>query len=560
MSDNEFAAVYNDVERYKTIAAVAAKLGIAKKTVKNKAADFRKRRLAGAHVPELISRAISVNGEDKPEIGGVIHYRPAVEVDVTPRGGVKRFIVTSAQNNTYLHEAAWNNLLALAKEYGARMLVSRHSYVKKLHGSEVKPDTDKSSDSERQWYDDRIKPFVCDERVRLAPGLVFCGEMNILPTATQPLSGLATYTGRDSGIFPHPKLAMESIPSGRFEGTKFNFTTGTVTQRNYIAKKTGLKAEFHHTYGGLLVEVDRNGDWWVRQLMARDSDGAICDLDLLATGGKIVRNQTIEAITWGDIHVARLDKTNAKLAWFGRGSMIDVLKPKYQFMHDILDFRARNGHTFKKNLIHDRFAAYVEGHDSVEQEIRDVAAFLERTQRPFCKTVVVDSNHDEFMLEWLRIGDYRNDPVNAIYFLEAQLAVYKSIEENGGRGSMNMLKWAIERELKEEAEKYRFLNLDEQFIISRDVVPGGIDCGMHGHLGPNGARGTAWNIARMGRAANVGHHHSAGIYDMVWVSGITGEMDQGYNRGPGSWSATHILNYGIGTRSMVTCWNSKWRA
>jgi hypothetical protein len=61
---------------------------------------------------------------------------------------------------------------------------------------------------------------------------------------------------------------MKSVASVKSDPTKFNWTTGTVTLRNYIQKKAGQKAEFHHCYGALLVEVDSTGAWGVRQLLA----------------------------------------------------------------------------------------------------------------------------------------------------------------------------------------------------------------------------------------------------------------------------------------------------
>jgi hypothetical protein len=83
--------------------------------------------------------------------------------------------------------------------------------------------------------------------------------MNILPTAVNPLAGLETYTHRKSAIFPHAKVALRSIATMQGEGTKFNYTTGTVTLKNYIQKKEGIKAEHHHRYAALVVEVNHDG-------------------------------------------------------------------------------------------------------------------------------------------------------------------------------------------------------------------------------------------------------------------------------------------------------------
>jgi len=123
----------------------------------------------------------------------------------------------------------------------------------------------------------------------------------------RPLSGLETYTGRDSAIVPHAKITMESVASGKHEATKFNYTTGAVTQRNYIQKKAGQRGEQQHSYGGLIVEVDSEGNWYVRQLEAEEASGEVRDLTLRFLPDGRVERSNIEAIVWGDIHEARMD-------------------------------------------------------------------------------------------------------------------------------------------------------------------------------------------------------------------------------------------------------------
>ena len=489
--------------------------------------------------------------DERPLFAGRVNEREIETRPLPKKDVIHRFILTCAQNNTEVNQRVWDNLLDLAEYYQAEVMVSTFTYNKAAYGSKaVKKGTKKASDGEDMWYDPQIEPYISDGPVEVAPGLIWCGEMNILPTASRPLSGLQVYTGRKSGIFPHVKVAMDSIASGKHEPTKFNFTTGTITKRNYIQKKEGLKAEFHHVYGALIAEVDAQGRWYVRQLNA-DSKGVIYDLDVCVDDGEITTGNRVKSIVWGDIHVATIDKDVSQLAW-GEDGMMDYLQPEEQFMHDLVDFRARNGHTFKKGLIHDRFAAYVMGHDSVSAEMQTTAEFLDWSTRDWCKTVVVNSNHDHFFEEWLRIGDYRNDPINAIYFLEAQLQIYQSLLFNP-RDATNMTQWALER-VNGVREDILFLRQDQSHVLL------GIEHGMHGHLGPNGSRGTPGNLARMGRKLNRGHEHSAGIHDGVYTAGITGENDQGYNKGPSSWSPSHIVTYANGKRAIYTIWNGKYKA
>ena len=155
---------------------------------------------------------------------------------------IKRYILTAAQNNTHVDSRVWNNLLALREYYDARLMVGTYTYNKKSLGAKgAKRKTSKEQDSNVEWWDTVIEPYVADQGEELAPGLEWCGEMQILPTASDPLSGMQGYTGRHSSIFPHAKITMSSVPSGQNELTKLMYTTGAVTAANYIQKKAGLK-------------------------------------------------------------------------------------------------------------------------------------------------------------------------------------------------------------------------------------------------------------------------------------------------------------------------------
>ena len=499
---------------------------------------------------------------------GRVYALSSLVMAVPPKHRVSTYLLTCAQNDTRLHEPLWENLQVLADHYDAQIMVARFTYDKRGQAAQLdkKVAIGKTSGAKAQdmVWDNRI-PVECfaDDRVELAPGLLWCGEQNISPTAIRPLSGLEAYTGRKSGIFPHVKLAMESVATHKGEGTKFNYTTGTVTQRNYIQRKAGLKAEFHHCYGALLVEVDSDGTWFCRQINA-DSEGTVHDVDVRVEKGVLATGNHVEAINWGDIHAIQTSPQVDRLAW-GEGGIFEVLGPKYQFMHDLLDFRARNHHELKDP--HKMFERHVQGQDDVAREVRLTAEWLaeKAALSRECQTVVVHSNHDAALERWLRETDFRQDPLNAEFYLKAQLAKYCAIRD--GDTNFDMLEWACQNALGlEGAEDYRlesetikFLRKDESFIICPDAN-GGVECGMHGHLGPHGSRGSAGAFARMGRKSNVGHTHRAGIVDGVYTAGTSSELDLGYNVGPGAWSWTHVVTYPNGKRALYTMYGGKWRA
>ena len=493
--------------------------------------------------------------KEKPVVKGRVRAKATPKVPLPKKGKIKRYIFTCAQNNTKLFDAGWASLKLVAKHYHAEIVVAKFKYNKAAHNKGRKPGTPSAIDS-GEWYDPRIEKYVNDGRLQVAPGLVWCGELNILPTAVRPLSGLEAYTGRASSIVPHVKIAMESVASGKSEATKLLYTTGTITQRNYIQRKEGQKAEFHHCYGGLLVEVNSEGAWWCRQLNA-DSDGVIYDLNKMFDGSSklVSAGVHVAAINWGDIHESEMDPKNFAACW-GIGGMVEALSPKVQLFHDTLNFKPRNHHD--RGNAHLSYRKFVERKESVATEIDRAACFLlDRRTESGSDIVVVDSNHDRALERWLLEADYKSDPVNAVFFLEAQLAKYKSIRDR--KEGFHLLEWAVKHVRGVGPTTARFLREDESFIIC-PKAGGGVECGMHGHLGPNGARGNARAFARMGRKANVGHSHTAGILDGIYTAGTSSLMDLGYNSGPSSWSHSHIVTYPNGKRAIITVWMGKWKA
>jgi hypothetical protein len=480
-------------------------------------------------------------------------------------GEIKRYIITSAQNNTNLHTQLWENLEAFAEYHNAEILVGRYTYQKSgLNSGGDKADFMSGAKRETLYGADtiawapEIADYITDERVQLAPGLVWCGEWQRSPTTKRPLTGFETYTGRNSGIFPHSKFEMNSVASAKNEPAKFNYTTGTVTMRNYIVKGAGLQATFHHGYGALLVEVDDTGAWWVRQLNA-ESDGTFYDLDLQVKDGKVTGGHRPAGITFGDLHEEELDPVVDEV----NDHLLGWLGPYNAFYHDLLSFVSRNHHESK-----DPFAKYqrhVNGQGDVRREVRNAVSYLVRKAERFEDThhVVVDSNHDRALERWLRESDWREDPLNMEFFMEAALAKIKAMKYDR---SFHMLRYWFETmsmqfsdDIPEEfspLENVQFLDEDDSYVICEDAN-GGIECAMHGHLGVNGARGSAASFAKMGRKANVGHSHSAGILDGIYTSGTSSVLNLSYARGPGSWSQTHTLTYPNGKRALLTIWHGK---
>lgn len=466
------------------------------------------------------------------------------------------YILTCAQNNTEVHMPTWLNLLALAKHEEAKIFVSTFLYAARSHWQKNLNKGHVAGPKEDLWWDKHILPFRNDERVEIAKGLVWCGELNISPTAASPLSGLEVFTGRPSMIVPHVTHAMDSIATLGGSGAKLNYTTGTVTQRNYIQRKEGFKAEFHHAYGALLVEVDEDGHWWVRQLAA-DSEGTIYDLDRQVKDGVVTEGHRVEAVTLGDTHNEVKDAFVHR-ATFCDDGLVPTLDPKFVFVHDVIDMGRRSHHNIKDPYA--MMLAHAEGRESVRDAVVGVRDFLQEIAAPKRRqTVVVNSNHDRHLDRWLTENDGRKDPVNADYWGLLNHWKTNYIMSNKHIPDMLALAMLMPDPDFETRNNIVFLDGNSSFVICPKSA-GGIECALHGDRGANGSRGSARQFAKMGRRSNVGHSHSARIVQGCFQAGTNSEMDLGYNKGLSSWSHSDIITYANGKRAMVTFFNGKWRA
>lgn len=388
--------------------------------------------------------------------------------------------------------------------------------------------------------------------VALAPSLVWNGHVNILPTAVDPLSGMDNYNARASSIFPHAKVSMKSVATTADSAAKIQYTTGAVTPPNYIQKKAGHKAEFDHVLGGLIVEVTSDGAWFVRQVQV-DRKGRIYDLDVcVMPDGDVVPSIGAAALIFGDLHAIKLTKDIVAQRWGKRG-VIETLAPAVQVAHDILDMESRGHHNRRDP--HKMFELHVNRRENVAMEVGGVGELL-GVMAKHSRVVVANSNHDRHLERWLKEADWREDPVNAEFYVECQRAYLGAIRA-GTR--FDALKWAVG--YVNAVKGVRFLAPGESFIVCRDAS-GGVELGLHGDLGPAGTRGSIRNLSRLGRKVVIGHSHVAGIFNGAYQVGVTAPIDKfDYARAaPGAWSHTDCVVYPNGKRAMITWWKGKWRA
>ena len=463
-----------------------------------------------------------------------------------PRTGVLRALLTAAQDATDIHAGFWANLQVYAADLDAEIIVSGFTYNKAMFTEHAKAGN---------YWRAELEPHLFDNRVQFGDAADFAAEMNTQPTAVTPLSGMHAYTSERWGIFPHPKQALESIPRMKDAPYKATMTTGCCTLPNYVPKKAGLKAESWHTIGCVIVEMLPDGRCWARHIEANPDTGAFRDLDALVDSGKVTRGHRIEGFQAGDVHHEKLDATVARSTWgydtstgkvrgkWEKDSLVGRLRPRHQFFHDLSDFAPRNHHNIKDHSW--RVMMKHTGSDDVERELQKCARFLRETRRTDCMSVVVQSNHDNALTRWLREADFREEDNlrNVLFFLRSQLRTYERIQAEGR--VPNVFEDVLRSFEKDRLKGVQFVTEDESYVIA-----GGIECSQHGHLGPNGSRGSAVNLSRMSPKMNIGHGHSPAVREGLWMAGACA-LDMGYNSGPSSWAIAHIITHVDGTRQLL---------
>jgi hypothetical protein len=451
----------------------------------------------------------------------------------------RRLVVTSAQNATPVHAGFLEALKGYCSVWDADLVVIPTRY---------KNPTSRWSQSQQnaEVWDPALTPYLHNQRKRLSKHLILLGDIKTVPTAERPLSGFEGITHGESGILGHSKMALRTIATPHGALPKIMTTTGAVTVRNYTDSKAGKKGEFHHVFGACVVELD-GSRFHLRQINAMD-DGSFIDLDTeYLPNGTVRPAPPALGLVMGDTHVRFVDPKVVK-ATFGPGGIVDRLNPQVLVWHDVLDGFAVNPHER-----HDPFAAVARhryGSADFAREVAEAVRFI-REKSAGRRAYVVASNHNDFFRRWLVDSDWRKDPTNAVFYLKtaAALAERAEVAEGGASYPDPFALW-LESQL-DERDDIRCLKPDESCLI------GGIECGFHGHRGPDGARGSVNNLSKIGVRVISGHSHSPAIEGGHYRVGTSTYLKLSYTQGPSSWLNTHAVIYANGKRTLINIIDGK---
>lgn len=459
-----------------------------------------------------------------------------------PKNGKKYYLLSSIQNNTPMHTAGWENMCAYAQYLDAEILLGTFTY--KTDYLDVKKGKEKVA--EEITYDDRATDFIQDTSVLLAKSLFWCGEQNIIPTAKRPTSGFENYNLAASNIIPHVKFELASVPAMAESSTKLNYTTGTLTPPNYIAKKAGLLAEQAHNLGFLIVEVNHKGNWWCRQVNIEPETGSFYDLpNIRVHNGQVIQDDVAASIYWFDLHSVEMSKEIKELCW-GLGGIIDQIKPGYQFVGDVLSMCSKNHHD-RKNF-RTAYLKHLNKTDIVKDELTATVDVLNFITRPEITTVVVPSNHDDHFDRWILENDFREDFTNAEFLTQMQHEYVKGIKNDANFKIMKTAMQACGLD-----QKIEFPGINSSYVVA------GVENIIHGHIGVNGSYGNTKVLTKLSVPLNKGHSHIVEIMDNVYSAGAC-RLSFPYMKGAHSHSIGFIVTYKNGFRTTVIIFDNKYKA
>lgn len=358
------------------------------------------------------------------------------------------------------------------------------------------------------------------------------------PQAIDPVTGLQRQAQKDgSFIFASPKQRLEVVPTSNSKLPHALMTTGAITKPLYRNTRNGMIAAQDHVNGALIVEVVNSIEYHFRHVQA-DSNGSFIDLFTRYTP-EGTESVNAEAIVPGDIHSGSTD-SRVKKAIF---ELVKLGNPKYLVLHDFSDAISANPHLKGKNLSKAKLANQLNINKELDLNYKDLIEYAEAANQ----VVLVASNHPDFFNRWIESGEYISDPTN--YRLGHELALAMLNGKDPFEHAMQT------RDTKGKIKNVTFLDIDEDFRLTKDKV----QLGAHGHLGPNGARGSAANLEKSYGNAMIGHSHSIKILRGLYQVGTSTLMDLGYNKGPSSWVQSIGILYPNGNRQLVNIINGKYR-
>ncbi len=446
------------------------------------------------------------------------------------------FFCTSAVSNCYADSGFLSAVELWREDRQGKITVNPVRYSNprtRKEAEETKPG---------EWWDPVLEPYMLEDEIRPHEYLAIM-TAKAQATANNPLPPkIDGRTQHRSAVFGHPQLAMRTVPTPQEKLPKLMYSSGAITEKFYSDTVAGDMAEFHHSLAGVIAEV--RGDRFHLREVIWDGESFI-DCDKRYYADRIEDAPPPLVLDMGDVHVGLTAENVMDATFWNENSIYNVLGFEQAVIHDLFDGVSVNPHEVANRLT--RAANFRRGRTSLDGELDSVAEWLDDLPEDV-EVIVVPSNHDAFLDRWLQRGERIVEPEN-LEMYHRLCADLLELERETGEMPL-ALPHALEGRVERDV---RFLKIDESFRRM------GVEMGMHGHLGPNGARGSVKNLARIGTRSFIGHGHGPWIWQGCNMVGMSTDYRHGYNVGPSGWLQSHGLLHANGYRQAIHIIKSHWR-
>ena len=457
---------------------------------------------------------------------GVINPRGIIKMDSTSteRSGSMNYMISTIQLCASVNKPLLRNMIAFADKHDVDKI-----YLFVMAGK----NKDETAVATMLMDDPRIELLFLDKTGMKLNSNLKLFDTQILASQINPLTGFNKKLHRDfSYILPSPKIRYMTIPNTS-KHPRFLATTGALSNPNYkLHTAQGRKAELEHEFGFAYVEVKNNRLYDYHPVAALKNGNFNYGREFYRNGKQ--EDQQPEALVLGDIHVG----DTCPKAMKASEKQIEELQPKRVVIHDLFNGHSINHHERNNNL--SKAQLWKQKMHVLEEEVEQCQQELNRLAHKFPKVefLVVESNHDLFMAQYIGQENFLQDGQNSVF--SCRLFVEMS---NGHK--QPILKTAMEL-VGKIAKNVRFLSEDEEYRVK------GVGLDYHGHRGMNGARGTSMSFSNNNLALITGHEHSPKIHPNGMVVGTLTKLKLGYTKGASSWLNANGILYSSGKYSLIT--------
>lgn len=460
----------------------------------------------------IVSKQKQKGSQDKE----VIRAAKRSEIEITKTGHKKRYIVSSVVEGAPIDYGFLQAMELFAQHNNAEIVLLWMRGVYK---------NDQFSLDEV----DALRKYLASE-YRFNTKLL-AKSFLVHPAHKFPVTGLEEYAqDNDSLICASTKQCLELVARPRGKVPHTIHTTGTISIPKYSKTRTGCIAAKDNKLGALVIEVVDSKNFFIRQVQW--INGAFVDLGKKYTKDS-VKSVECKAMVLGDLHLTEEDASALEATY----DQIKKLKPENVFLHDILSNNSINHHELGKCVSR---CTLPKEFDTLEKEFKYGKAKLTEIRNKIHKDTniyVVASNHDDFIKKWCDTGEFVKDAQNAVIGAKCFIALTEQ---------KNPL------ELFLDVKGVTYLKQDSSFKIE------GFECAEHGHLGTNGARGSAKSYIKSHGKAFIGHSHTPKIVSNIWQVGTLSKLTLGYTHGASSWMHANGVIYKGGYAQMILFINKDW--